>query len=342
MKGECMGEVLQRQYQIMHIRGMLIFSLILICLTLPVHVRAEEQDEDIILGSRQEFYREVSKQILEHERSRIYVTDVGTLGNDMQAVLDGYYYYYDAEHPLESGSYLGYYLKGFNLNWIEGGRYAGRHNCQIEVELEFKYAKEKLDQYFAHMHTIAMKLKKKSDYKSVKAAHDYVIRKYDYDDQLVSRIDYDGYRTGKMVCLGYCMAMYYLLSDMGIPSRIVLGTSDDVIKDTDHAWNVVKVDGKWYNLDATWDDKGALSPPVYTYFLKNDSDFYKHTREGYYDYDDDMAMTSYPMPDYRYIKFLVLIGIVTGIAGARFFYMKRKQKQDRMKQIVIVEDDITI
>ena len=47
-----------------------------------------------------------------------------------------------------------------------------------------------------------------------------------------------------------------------------------------HAWNQVKVDGKWYNIDVTWDDPiyywgGTLTPIlVYDYFLVSDSVIY--------------------------------------------------------------------
>ena len=30
----------------------------------------------------------------------------------------------------------------------------------------------------------------------------------------------------------------------------MIGTADEI----DHAWNLVELDGKWYHLDATWDD----------------------------------------------------------------------------------------
>ena len=57
----------------------------------------------------------------------------------------------------------------------------------------------------------------------------------------------------------------------GIESTVVVGTNES---GDSHAWNVVKVDGKWYNLDTTWDDP-ILSNVVktnirYRYFLVPD------------------------------------------------------------------------
>lgn len=55
-----------------------------------------------------------------------------------------------------------------------------------------------------------------------------------------------------------------------------------------HAWNQIKINGKWYFVDATWDDGSCVleekSHPVkHEYFLKSETEFSDHTwnREGY-------------------------------------------------------------
>ena len=108
--------------------------------------------------------------------------------------------------------------------------------------------------------------------------------------------DYEGYKTGRMVCNGYSMATFLLLSNMGIPVRIVNGVGGNVPGPSNYSWNVVKVDGNWYNMDATWDDKGAKRWISYTYFLKSDADFPKHIREELYAYDGKIAKDSYIWP----------------------------------------------
>ena len=92
-------------------------------------------------------------------------------------------------------------------------------------------------------------------------------------------------------------------------------------------------------MDVTWDDSGWL--PDYTFFLKNDADFYKHTREGYYDYDKDMALSSYPVRDPKrtiggWIIFLVII------IDVAIIIRRRRQKQEAaMQQVVLVKDDFS-
>ena len=62
----------------------------------------------------------------------------------------------------------------------------------------------------------------------------------------------------KAVCEGYSMAYEYLLHMSGIPCATVSGTANqiDAINDDQggHAWNVVRIDGQWYEVDTTWDD----------------------------------------------------------------------------------------
>ncbi len=50
------------------------------------------------------------------------------------------------------------------------------------------------------------------------------------------------------VCQGYAIALGAVLSKLGIDN--VFCVSDEL----NHIWNKVKLDGKWYNIDITWDD----------------------------------------------------------------------------------------
>ena len=90
------------------------------------------------------------------------------------------------------------------------------------------------------------------------------------------------------------MAFYRLMTEMDIPCRIVSGTADG----GSHAWNIVKMDGEWYNVDVTWDDEDMANSYNYTYFLKSDNDFVKHTPKVEYNFPDcARAYESYTYPD---------------------------------------------
>ena len=61
---------------------------------------------------------------------------------------------------------------------------------------------------------------------------------------------------GKAVCEGYARAIQYLLQKCGIECAELGGHIRKETGELDggHAWNIVKIDGDYYHLDATWDD----------------------------------------------------------------------------------------
>ena len=86
------------------------------------------------------------------------------------------------------------------------------------------------------------------------------------------------------MCEGYALAYKYYMNRLNIPCKVVSGVS----KGQPHAWNQIKINGKWYFVDATWDDGSCVleekSHPVkHEYFLKSETEFSDHTwnREGY-------------------------------------------------------------
>lgn len=107
-----------------------------------------------------------------------------------------------------------------------------------------------------------------SDYEKELYLHDMLIRSTTYTYSCID--EQNGYTAlveGRGVCAGYAFALQYLLMRAGIQSYYVVGDSGG-----DHAWNMVKIDGKWYFLDATWDDpltgsgSDSVYSPFHTYF----------------------------------------------------------------------------
>ena len=70
-----------------------------------------------------------------------------------------------------------------------------------------------------------------------------------------------------VVCEGYAKAFHLLLNAAGIESVYVVGKS----RGMGHAWNQVKIDGEWYNVDITWNDTGNVKN--YKYFNVSDDIF---------------------------------------------------------------------
>lgn len=123
-----------------------------------------------------------------------------------------------------------------------------------------------------------------TDYEKIKALHDYIIVHTEYDkvnldNNTIPDIDYTAkgvFTNGIAVCRGYAEAFQLLMQKIGIESKILTGWA----KDTSHAWNVVKLNGKWYHVDTTFDDPVAQPGEIYktpydnlryNYFLVTDA-----------------------------------------------------------------------
>ena len=118
----------------------------------------------------------------------------------------------------------------------------------------------------------------KTDYDKVKLFHDWIINRTTYTYGSSNYLwEVDGpvvYK--KSVCEGYSKAFQYLCQSVGIECVCVSGTAGGP-----HMWNMVKVDGKWYQIDVTWDDPISWDGrPIlsYEYFLISDSQMYKDHR----------------------------------------------------------------
>lgn len=85
----------------------------------------------------------------------------------------------------------------------------------------------------------------------IKAFHDHIINNTVYDDENKERPSdaYELLSTGKSICGGYSDTMSIYLTRIGIQNYKI--SSDN------HVWNLIKVDGKWFHLDSTWDDPVA-------------------------------------------------------------------------------------
>lgn len=124
-----------------------------------------------------------------------------------------------------------------------------------------------------------------TDAEKLKAVHDYIVLNtaYDYENYEKDTIPDDSYTEygvlfkGVAVCEGYAETMKLFLDLMEIDNYYVTGK----IKTTNegHAWNVVRIDGKYVQVDSTWDDPVPNRPGEvsYDYFMVTD-DFMQQSR----------------------------------------------------------------
>jgi transglutaminase-like putative cysteine protease len=140
-----------------------------------------------------------------------------------------------------------------------------------------------------------------SDYEKVKAVYDYVYENVDYDkvhkdneSNHLKTTAYSALRYGQAVCQGYSVLMYRLLRESGVDCRIITGDAYNDEGKIFHAWNIVCIDGQYYDLDATWDKQLE----THEYFLKSDSNFTDHIRDEKYSTEE--FYKNYPMSENDY------------------------------------------
>ena len=89
--------------------------------------------------------------------------------------------------------------------------------------------------------------------------HDYIVDNttYFHQEKDFRYLTYGALAFGSAVCQGYAGAFNMICHELGINSVAVVND--------DHMWNVVKIDGKYYYYDCTWDepDEGTTAKTTY-------------------------------------------------------------------------------
>ena len=125
-----------------------------------------------------------------------------------------------------------------------------------------------------------------TDEQKVIALHDYLVLNCKYDKERLDKgtlqsehpdtYNMYGVLVDKIaVCQGYAETYKYLLNKCGIAAHIVTSTN------INHAWNLVMLNGQYYQIDTTWDDPtwDSFGLSRHTYMLKSDNEF-GHLKEN--------------------------------------------------------------
>lgn len=159
------------------------------------------------------------------------------------------------------------------LFWLETGyscKYMQSGTC-IEVTLQYHFKErelEKAKEDFESATSEILEGAKKciTEKEKEKYVHDALMERVTYDASAdKGQSAYSALVDGESVCAGYARAFQYLCMELGLPCYYCTGYSGG-----NHAWNIIRVDGLYYNVDVTWDD---TEPSTYDYFNKTDAEY---------------------------------------------------------------------
>ena len=231
--------------------------------SLPLEIPAAEYDKDALEAS----LTSAIEQAMAH-------TGVPTQGDYLRANFRGAAYGY-------SGS-------------------SGAATVQLQLSFQFEYndnadQEEQMDAAVSAL--LAQLSPSGTDYQKIRTVYDYITANitYDYtnlndDTYLLKYSPYAALVNKTAVCQGYAGLLYRLALEMGVSCRMITGTANG----GGHAWNIIGLDGSYYNVDATWD--AGLTDD--TWFLLTDSNFSDHTRDS--NYASASFYSAYPMGTENY------------------------------------------
>lgn len=269
--------------------------------------------------TKEELMKEITKSIMNQEEKLTLNTTVNPSFITYEVLVD---------EASKENKYMAVNLSGFEYKCENG---------KMEIELEYSMSNFEIKMFDKFADQLAEELDGLSDYEKIKYAHDYIILHGEY--QYFEPSPYHLVFKGGGKCTSYSNAFLRVMEKMGIECNYAM--------DSEHQWNIVKLNGEWYNIDLTWDD--AEDDKIsYEYFLKNNDEFKKHgtllatAKESYPQKDMDKRY-DFPLllPDwYRIceigIPVLLLVILVLLILLAKHKRNKNKRtiyyKQDDLYQ----------
>ena len=177
-------------------------------------------------------------------------TTVNGFSFDMNDDLQRIYTTLQREDPIDVSGVASW------STWNSGNEYYVSINYSFDID-ELKSIKEETSQ-LVDAAVQSIDIEGLSDYEKVCAVNEYLCDNVYYPDiepyEPVTHTAYGALKNGCAVCEGYACATKLILNSYGIECDIEVG---DCLNGGGHAWNLVKLDGAWYQLDVTWNDQSS-------------------------------------------------------------------------------------
>ncbi|WP_430477096.1 S-layer homology domain-containing protein [Bacillus cereus] len=179
----------------------------------------------------------------------------------------------------------------YNRSNVSYGLSGSPGNYTFKLKITYRETKEQTEYVMKQAKAIVSSIVQAGmdDHEKVKVIHDYVLKHVSYDTSYQAYTAYEALVNRSAVCQGYALLTYQLLKEAGIENHFVVGTGNG----KPHAWNLVKIDNKWYHLDTTFDDPipDKQGRVTYSYFNLSDEQIARNHEWNRGDYPQ--ATTNY-------------------------------------------------
>lgn len=240
-----------------------------------------ENKDKLKLGNYKIEYKDAFSDVVTTEEGK------GQLGNDYQTAIEAFMhdnpelFYVDVNKMLLNIETTTKFLRTTYNVYISSAENSTYLSDDFNDTEQIKVAIEKIE----NIKNDIIKNLKGTDYDKIMQIHDFIVENVDYDSTYQATGTYGIYGAligKKCVCEGYAKTLKYLANAAGIKCEIMQGTATNSSGQTEsHAWNCVKINGIWYEIDATWDDPIIVGTGYkantykYKYFLKGKNTFEK-------------------------------------------------------------------
>lgn len=153
-------------------------------------------------------------------------------------------------------------------------------NVKISFGFDYNVNKTAEDGYKKQIKNIATTFKNcTSDLEKANAINEYLLNNAKYalaeyksgtkflEDGMSIHSPYTILVHKKGVCTAYAELFKLMADEIGLETKVVVGQAFSYGKWGSHEWNIVKIDGKWYHLDASWNKKSENPESNNRYFL---------------------------------------------------------------------------
>lgn len=199
-------------------------------------------------------------------------------------------FYVDSHYTIEQSNVMHYQISKLQLKY----RYS-----EAEINIHVDVLEKELDRIISEKITEEM-----TKYEMELALHDYLLENTDYyycadveDIPYEKHTAYSALINKSCVCDGFSKAFALLLDKVKIENVVISG----MVNSTTHSWNIINLDGQWYNVDVTSDNQNIDDQTkVKTHIFFNVTD---EQLGNMYKKDDVDILPKCISEDYNYYRF---------------------------------------